>query len=60
MGVSTALDGLLDVSAYDQEARQHQDELREKFEIEFRDACLVIACLVAAASVFGLAYWMGR
>jgi hypothetical protein len=33
--------------------------LRAKFEIEFRDAVLVIALIVAAATMCVLCYWLG-
>jgi len=47
------------MSAYDHERRQHQDELRTKFECEFRDALLVIVCIVMAAALCGWCYWLG-
>jgi hypothetical protein len=60
VGVSASIHGLLEpVSAYDRERPQHQDELREKFEIEFRDALLVVVCIVAAAALCGWCYWLG-
>lgn len=51
---------MADDHKYESAPKQYQDELRTKFEVEFRDACLVIACIVGGACVFALSYWMGR
>lgn len=58
MELSALLDGLLEVK-YDPTPRQHQDELREKFEREFSNAALVVICIVLAAALLGWTYWIG-
>ena len=47
------------MSAYDKSPKQHQDELRERFERQFSDTALVVICVVLAAVLLASCYWLG-